>query len=165
VRADAVSLPFDDARFDLVVAFDVIEHVPDDDGLLDEIARVLRVGGRLVASVPLHPEHWTRFDGIVGHCRRYRPSVLVDALARRALRIDASAGFGMKPRSAWWTEFGLNVLERHTTFALRWYEAALPWLARAQRRLRWEPGAIDAETLADMVVVCTRHEGAGARLL
>ncbi len=45
-------LPFDDGVFDCVVAGEIIEHVPDPDGLLREIRRVLRPGGLLVLSTP-----------------------------------------------------------------------------------------------------------------
>jgi SAM-dependent methyltransferase len=49
--ADA-PLPFPDESFDVVVAGELLEHIRDPTGLLGEAARVLRPGGRLVASVP-----------------------------------------------------------------------------------------------------------------
>jgi SAM-dependent methyltransferase len=49
--ADA-ALPFADATFDVVVAGELLEHIRDPAGLIDEAARVLRPGGRFVASVP-----------------------------------------------------------------------------------------------------------------
>jgi SAM-dependent methyltransferase len=49
--ADA-PLPFPDESFDVVVAGELLEHIRDPGGLVDEAARVLRPGGRLVASVP-----------------------------------------------------------------------------------------------------------------
>jgi SAM-dependent methyltransferase len=45
-------LPFDDAGFDVVVAGELLEHVPDPQGLVAEACRVLRSGGTLVGSVP-----------------------------------------------------------------------------------------------------------------
>jgi len=47
-EADAASLPFDDASFDAVVSTQVYEYVPDMDGALAEIVRVLKPGGRVV---------------------------------------------------------------------------------------------------------------------
>jgi SAM-dependent methyltransferase len=46
--ADAESLPYDDASFDLVVGHAVLHHVPDLDAALREVLRVLRPGGRFV---------------------------------------------------------------------------------------------------------------------
>ena len=45
-------LPFDDASFDVVVAGELLEHVRDPERLVGEVRRVLRPGGRFVASVP-----------------------------------------------------------------------------------------------------------------
>ncbi len=53
-EADAASLPFDDRYFDLVVANHLFNDLPDIDGPVREIARVLRPGGLLVAQF-LHP--------------------------------------------------------------------------------------------------------------
>lgn len=52
--ADAAALPFDDGRFDLVVAYNVLMDVEDVPGSLREIRRVLRPGGTLMVSL-VHP--------------------------------------------------------------------------------------------------------------
>jgi SAM-dependent methyltransferase len=58
VQADAQAIPFRDGAFDLVVsAFGAIPFVADSAGVMREIARVLRPGGRLVFSVT-HPTRW-----------------------------------------------------------------------------------------------------------
>jgi methionine biosynthesis protein MetW len=49
---DAAELPFEDGSFDLVVCVEVLEHLFAPHGAAAEIRRVLRPGGRLVASVP-----------------------------------------------------------------------------------------------------------------
>jgi SAM-dependent methyltransferase len=48
-------LPFPDAHFDVAWAGEVVEHVLDGLGLLDELRRVVRPGGRLLLSTPDHP--------------------------------------------------------------------------------------------------------------
>jgi SAM-dependent methyltransferase len=50
------ALPFDDDSFDVVLSFDVFEHIPDSDRHLSEVARVLRVGGRYMLQTP---NKWT----------------------------------------------------------------------------------------------------------
>ena len=52
VRGSALDLPFPDASFDVVVCSEVLEHIHDYRGVLREIERVLKPGGRFVASVP-----------------------------------------------------------------------------------------------------------------
>jgi len=52
MRADGLQLPFQDAAFDVVFALDVIEHVPDEQRLINESLRVLRRGGRLILQTP-----------------------------------------------------------------------------------------------------------------
>lgn len=49
---EASQVPYPDCFFDGVVLLDVLEHVPDDRAVANEIGRVLRAGGRLVVSVP-----------------------------------------------------------------------------------------------------------------
>jgi len=50
--ASACSLPFADSSVGLVVAYDVLEHIPDDLQAASEIFRVLRPGGHFLVSVP-----------------------------------------------------------------------------------------------------------------
>ena len=51
-RADATRLPLGDRSLDLVTSFETIEHVADASGLVRELRRVLRRGGRLILSTP-----------------------------------------------------------------------------------------------------------------
>jgi ubiquinone/menaquinone biosynthesis C-methylase UbiE len=55
---DALRLPFADASFDHVICTEVFEHVPDDNLLLAELARVLRPGGTIAVSVPDMLSEW-----------------------------------------------------------------------------------------------------------
>jgi SAM-dependent methyltransferase len=71
-QGDAARLPFADGSFDVVTAFDLIEHVREDGALIAEILRVLRPGGMLLATVPAHPILWSGHDVSLHHHRRYR---------------------------------------------------------------------------------------------
>jgi SAM-dependent methyltransferase len=72
VREGAIkSLPFDDGRFDLLFATDVIEHLPDDGPALDELRRVAAPGARLIITVPAYNWLWSQHDTSWHHYRRY----------------------------------------------------------------------------------------------
>jgi SAM-dependent methyltransferase len=77
VCGSAEELPFRDESFDVVAAFDVIEHCKDEHAALSEVARVLAPGGRFLMSVPAYQWAWSDFDEQNGHHRRYtRPRAM-----------------------------------------------------------------------------------------
>lgn len=80
VCASALALPFRDATFDIVGAFDVIEHCEPEGQALGELARVLAPGGRLLVSVPAYQWAWSDHDVRAGHYRRYTLPRLVAAV-------------------------------------------------------------------------------------
>jgi glycosyltransferase involved in cell wall biosynthesis/precorrin-6B methylase 2 len=59
------------ARFGSILAFEVLEHVEDDRGLLAQAFRLLAPGGRMLVSVPAHQRRFSSFDELAGHVRRY----------------------------------------------------------------------------------------------
>lgn len=75
-------IKFPDGSFDLVAMFEVLEHVPDDVGLLAEIARITKPGGRLVLTVPMGMKHYCSFDRYMGHVRRFEPDELRGKIER-----------------------------------------------------------------------------------
>ena len=83
-QMDARHIPFE-SEFDVVSAFDVIEHVDDDARVLAELHRATRPGGGLIVSVPQHPWLWSAYDDFAHHVRRYRRRELAE-------RVEA-AGF------------------------------------------------------------------------
>jgi SAM-dependent methyltransferase len=68
-------------QFDLVCAFEVLEHIEDDRAALAEWAALLRPGGWLMLSVPAHQRRFGPWDTLVGHFRRYDPASLSSLLA------------------------------------------------------------------------------------
>ena len=88
VCGSALALPFEDAVFDVVTAFDVLEHCEPEDTALDEVRRVLRPGGHLVLSVPAYSWAWTDFDVANGHHRRYTTARAAAAVERAGFVTD-----------------------------------------------------------------------------
>ncbi|WP_377643686.1 class I SAM-dependent methyltransferase [Oryzobacter terrae] len=94
VCGSALALPFADGAFDVVSAFDVIEHCDPEDVALAEVRRVLRPGGRFLMSVPAYTWAWTDFDVANGHHRRYTRRRAVAAVERAGFRVErATYGF------------------------------------------------------------------------
>jgi SAM-dependent methyltransferase len=81
LELDARELPFD-GEFDVVGAFDVLEHIREDDRALREMHAALRPGGGLVLTVPQHPLLWSAVDAYSRHVRRYRRTELLTKLRK-----------------------------------------------------------------------------------
>jgi SAM-dependent methyltransferase len=88
VCGSAMALPFGPGSFDVVAAFDVIEHCDPEERALAEVSRVLRPGGRLLMSVPAYQWAWTAHDDHNGHHRRYTRNRAVAAVTRAGLDVD-----------------------------------------------------------------------------
>lgn len=65
-----------DSRFDLVCAFEVLEHIEDDAAMLKEWSSRLRANGWLLLSVPAHQHRFGPGDEMAGHFRRYDPDAM-----------------------------------------------------------------------------------------
>lgn len=70
MQMDATNIPFSE-EFDLIGAFDVIEHVEDDTKVLREARKALRKNGGIILTVPQHPWLWSHQDDMAHHVRRY----------------------------------------------------------------------------------------------
>jgi SAM-dependent methyltransferase len=156
-QAQISSLPFAAATFDLVCAFDVIEHVEDHVRALAELHRVTTPGGMLLLSMPLHASHWTTFDELVGHCRRYDPVELQAMLARQGLAVRQSGVYGMQPKSSRLLDLGMWWMQKDRQKAMWWYNHILmPLGVMFQRPLKLLPGMIDTSLVDEFVMVCQK---------
>jgi SAM-dependent methyltransferase len=74
-QMDARVIPFE-SEFDAIGAFDVLEHIVEDETVLREMHRALQPGGSIVLTVPQHPLLWSAVDEYSYHKRRYtRPEL------------------------------------------------------------------------------------------
>lgn len=87
-------IPVDDESFNVVSAFDVIEHVEHEDVGLEEILRVLKPGGYFFMSVPAYQWAWSKHDEVLHHYRRYTTPRARKALEKAGFKvIKSSYGF------------------------------------------------------------------------
>jgi SAM-dependent methyltransferase len=154
------TLPFPDESFDAVLAFEVVEHVEDDTGLLGEIARVSRPGSVLILSTPIHVSMWSPLDDACGHVRRDEPKVLFDKVRAAGFEIGGYA----------WTPAGSRRLTKVRAWALtsnRRLSTAFvqtmifPFHAAYQRmfaRLRWKQPTAPVPPEADDVMLWAARE-------
>ena len=82
-----------DGRYDMIVLFDVLEHIEDDIGSLSVLRRKLAPGGRMVLTVPAAPWLWSAHDLAHHHKRRYTAATLRAAFAAGGLRVRHMSHF------------------------------------------------------------------------
>jgi SAM-dependent methyltransferase len=91
-QLDARDIPFD-REFDVVGAFDVLEHCDDDRGFLAGMHRAVKPGGGVVITVPQHPWLWGPSDEYARHCRRYTRRELVAKVRATGLQLELVTSF------------------------------------------------------------------------
>jgi SAM-dependent methyltransferase len=147
-QGDALALPFADGEFDRVVAAEVLEHIPDDEAAIAELARVLRPGGTMAVTVPRWlpericwalSEEYHQVEG--GHVRIYTGADLVGKLERSGLRLDGKEHAHALHSPYWWLKCAVGVenadhpLPRAYHRLLVWDIMKRPWLTRTAENL------------------------------
>lgn len=85
VRCGSIDLVEPGRTFDLVVSFEVIEHIEDDQSAIASWVQLLRPGGTLIVSTPGYQARYGAMDAAVGHFRRYEPAALTKTLKEAGL--------------------------------------------------------------------------------
>jgi len=154
---DINSLPFPDQQFDMICAFEVLEHVADDNKAVSELSRVLKDDSVLFFSVPLDNVSWSEFDIIVGHFRRYNHQQVLSLITSNYLILEQSAAFGMMPVSQRTINFGMWCLKCIRKPTLRLYELLIyPAALLFQQKLNLVPGLTSNTNAESMLFVCKR---------
>ncbi|PZQ96946.1 MAG: hypothetical protein DI533_15445 [Cereibacter sphaeroides] len=94
-----------DQKFDVIAAFDVLEHVERDQEAIGNIYEMLSENGRFVVSVPQYMFLWSNLDAIVKHKRRYSRREMTGKLRASGFEIERATSFVF-------TLFPLMVLSR-----------------------------------------------------
>ena len=150
VSADALELPFADETFDRIICSEVLEHIPDDQTAIRELARVLRPGGSIAVTVPawvaekicwkLNDEYYAP-KAVGGHVRIYRRSQLRSKIREVGLLPCGWDRAHALHSPYWWLKCAVGPsndkhrLVRAYHRMLVWDIVQNPWLTRTVDRL------------------------------
>jgi SAM-dependent methyltransferase len=91
-QMDARNLPYVE-EFDVVGAFDVIEHIKEDESVLHNIFRAVKPGGGCLVTVPQHKWLWSQIDVQACHQRRYDAEELREKMIKAGFRLERITSF------------------------------------------------------------------------
>lgn len=133
VQGDALALPFEDGEFDVVIASEILEHIPSDDRAIAELIRILRPGGALAVTVPRWlPERicWLLSDEYHanegGHVRIYRADELRRKITARGMRFRHGTHAHALHSPFWWLKCAVGV-DNSDALPVRLYHRMLVW--------------------------------------
>jgi SAM-dependent methyltransferase len=92
MQMDARNIPFQD-EFDVIGAFDVLEHIEEDERVLAQVHTALKPQGFMLLTVPQHAWLWSATDENACHVRRYAASGLHKKIESAGLKIVRSTSF------------------------------------------------------------------------
>jgi SAM-dependent methyltransferase len=92
IQMDARYIPYS-SEFDAIGAFDVLEHIPEDETVLREVAKALRPAGKLLITVPQHQFLWSVTDETAHHVRRYSSRELRKKTERAGFHVMRVSSF------------------------------------------------------------------------
>jgi SAM-dependent methyltransferase len=142
LQGDATRLPFADCSFDRVITSEVLEHIPADMSAIAELARVLKPGGTLAATVPTWlPEkiNWMLSDqyhapaAVGGHVRIYSATELKAKLRGAGLAVTGSHHAHALHSPYWWLKCAVGV-RRDDSRMVNAYRRMLEWEISNQPR-------------------------------
>jgi len=92
LQMDARQIPYVD-EFDVIGAFDVLEHIEEDEFVLGQMFQALRPGGGIAITVPQHPWLWSQQDENACHVRRYLMSELRKKALQAGFKVELETSF------------------------------------------------------------------------
>lgn len=133
VEGDALALPFPDESFDRVIVSEVMEHIPDDKGVLAEAVRVLRPGGLIAVTVPrwlpekicwMLSDEYHQVEG--GHIRIYRGDELLEKIRGAGLDPYGTHHAHALHSPYWWLKCAVGV-DNDEALPVKAYHRLLVW--------------------------------------
>ncbi|GLZ81369.1 methyltransferase [Actinorhabdospora filicis] len=151
VRVRKLLLPSTlDGGFSSAVAYNVLEHIPDDVAALRSMAAMVRPGGAVIVFVPAFPLLMSDFDRAVGHVRRYRRASLRKAFEDAGLRPRVLKHVNWAGFFAWLLMMRLLRGVPRDSLALRTYDRLIVPAVRASERLMAPPFGQSLLAIADV---------------
>jgi SAM-dependent methyltransferase len=91
-QMDARKIPFEN-EFNVIGAFDVLEHIKEDGTVLSQMYRAVHNGGGIVLTVPQHPWLWSQADDYAHHVRRYSEQELKTQVEQAGFKVIRMTSF------------------------------------------------------------------------
>lgn len=120
----------DEAVHTAAVAYNVLEHIPDDRTAVKSLAGFVRPGGALVLLVPAFPSAMSRFDRAIGHQRRYTRQSFGEVLASAGLAVEVLRYVNPVGLLTWYAGAKALRMTPRNGPALRAYDATVVPVAR-----------------------------------
>jgi len=167
---DATAMPFPDAYFDIVIAAEVLEHIPRDQNAMTEVARVLRPGGVAAMTVPSWlPERicWLLSDDYHnvpgGHLRIFTLHELETKLRRAGLSVGGHHHAHALHSPYWWLKCAVGVHDDDHPLAST-YHRLLVWdIMRKPAVTQLADRALNPVIGKSLVVYATKPAAAASR--
>jgi SAM-dependent methyltransferase len=118
---------------DSIICFNVLEHIPDDEGALRRFGELLTPGGRLLLLVPAHPLLFGATDRAVGHERRYSKRPLAALVTGTGFEIEDIRYVNPVGALGWLVSSRLLRSDDVPTGPLRLYDRLVPLLRTLDR--------------------------------
>jgi SAM-dependent methyltransferase len=138
VRVRELAVPIEEeADYSTVVAYNVLEHIPDDVAALRAFRGLLRPDGAVVLIVPAFQGAMSRFDRAIGHQRRYTRAALSAALGQAGLHVERCHYVNAPGLLAWYV--GMRLLggrPKEGPLLTVWDRAVVPVERRIERYVR-----------------------------
>jgi 2-polyprenyl-3-methyl-5-hydroxy-6-metoxy-1,4-benzoquinol methylase len=122
---------------DTVVMMNVLEHIQDDQGMLEKLKRRLKVGGRIVLLVPAGPWAFGKIDERLGHYRRYSKASARQLMGELSLEMEKLRYFNFIGVWAWWWNARVTKRQSQNNSQIHFFNRYLvPVISRVEK---WIP--------------------------
>jgi SAM-dependent methyltransferase len=163
VTGDATAMPFPDGCFDVIIAAEVLEHIPADRAALAEITRVLAPGGTLAVTVPAWlPERicWLLSDDYHnvpgGHIRIFTRHELSTKLTAAGLDVGGHHHAHALHSPYWWLKCAVGVHDDANPLATAYHKLLVWDIMKAPRTTRLADKAFNPLIGKSLVVYATK---------